>query len=98
MREPRSPVVEQVYNLKDCRHHVIQVIVIGFFKNIEGLFGKYEKGGRRSGWVPIREGIGIGGSGAVTFEGGQSTVICPPNQRPERKCSRGGSEKGQGGP
>jgi len=70
VREPWSPVVEQIYNLKDCRHHVIQVIVMGSFKDIEGLFGKCKKGGRRGAWVLICEGIVVGSRGAVTFEGG----------------------------
>lgn len=80
MRKPRFPLVKQVYNLEDYGDHVIQVIVVGPFKDSEGLFGKHEKGSGRTTWVAIREGIGIGGSDICVFEGGQATVICVPYQ------------------
>ena len=69
MRKPRLPLVEQVYNLKDHRHHVIQVIVEGSFKYSESLFGKYEEGCRGSAWIITHKGIGIRVNDAV-FNGG----------------------------
>ena len=38
VRKSRPPVVKQIDNLEDCRHHVIQVVVIRSFKDREGLF------------------------------------------------------------
>lgn len=80
MRKPRFPLVKQVYNLEDYCHHAIQVIVVGSFKDSEGLFGKYEKGRRRSACVVVRKGVGIRMSGVATFKGGRAAVICTPDQ------------------
>ena len=65
----RSPVVEQVDNLEDCRHHVIQVIVIGSFKDREGLFGQYKEGGGRGVQIVIWKGVGARECSIATFEG-----------------------------
>ena len=80
VRKPRFPPMKEVDNLEDYRNHVIQVIVIGPFKDSKGLLGKYEKGCRRSGWIAICKGVRIRVTGVCAFEGGQATSTRAPNQ------------------